>query len=73
VIGAWTIIASRAYTGGTVKWLSFSAGAALWGLALLGLIVHELLAERTLSTVIQLPHQGARQAELRDQRQLAAR
>jgi hypothetical protein len=73
VIGAWTIVASRAYSGGTVKWLSFSSGAALWGLAVIGLIVHELLAERTLSTVVELPRSGARQAQLRDQRRLAAR
>jgi hypothetical protein len=73
VIGAWTIIAARAYSGGSVKWLSFSGGAALWALAVVGLAAHEWLAERTLSTVITLPRQGARQAELRDQRRLAAR
>lgn len=72
LIGVWTLIATRAYAGETVKWVSFSGGAAVWGLAMAGLVVHELGAERIVGTVVSLPHDGARQAALRDQRQRAA-
>ena len=73
LIGAWMVIASRAFDGTTVKWLCFGGAAALWGLAVLGLIAHELRSERALRTVVELPSNGARQATLRDQRQMAVR
>lgn len=47
-LGAWTILSSCSYTGTELRWLSFSAGAALAGLAVVGLISHEVVTEREL-------------------------
>lgn len=51
--GAWTIVASCAYAGSTLRWLSFSAGAALGLLAVSGLIAHEAVTERELRLAIE--------------------
>lgn len=48
-IGAWTIVASRSFGGDTLRWLSFSGAAAIFGLAMVGLIGHEVLLERELA------------------------
>lgn len=48
LLGAWTIVASLVFTGSVVTWLGFASGAALVGLALLGLTLHELSTERVV-------------------------
>jgi hypothetical protein len=53
-IGGWTIVASRTYTGHTLRWLSFSEADAICSLALVGLIAHELLTERGLRRATEL-------------------
>jgi hypothetical protein len=51
-LGAWTIVASCAYTGHTLRWLSFSEGAALVLLAVSGLIAHEAVVARELRAAV---------------------
>jgi hypothetical protein len=46
-IGVWAIVAARVFTG-NVRWLEFSAGAALAALGGLGLVVRELALNRGL-------------------------
>lgn len=48
LLAAWTIVAACAFTGGALRWLSFSEGAALCGLAVLGLVLNEALLEHQL-------------------------
>lgn len=47
-LGAWTIVASLVFGAGTVTWLGFASGIAFFGLALIGLTLHELRAERVV-------------------------
>ena len=49
-LGGWTIVASVTFVGGSLRWLSFSEGAALWALAVAGLIAHEVLMQRELGS-----------------------
>jgi hypothetical protein len=42
ILAIWTIIASLVFTGETVKWLSFSEGAAFVLLAILGLTLNQV-------------------------------
>jgi hypothetical protein len=46
VLGVWTIVASLVFAGSVVTWLGFASGAAFVALALVGLTLHELSAER---------------------------
>jgi hypothetical protein len=48
LLGAWTIVASQVFAGSTVTWLGFASGAALVGLGVAGLSVHELSTERVV-------------------------
>ena len=48
ILGAWTIVASLVFSGGVVTWLGFASGAAIVGLALIGLTLHELYTERVV-------------------------
>jgi hypothetical protein len=48
LLAAWTIVASRAFAGGTEKWLMLSAAAVQALLAVQGLIVHETIVELSL-------------------------
>jgi membrane-associated phospholipid phosphatase len=48
ILGAWTIVASLVFSGSVVTWLGFATGAALVGLALIGLTLHELYTERVV-------------------------
>lgn len=50
-IGVWTIVSARAFFGDAVRWLSFSNAVALWALAVLGLIVHEVSVERDVAVL----------------------
>jgi hypothetical protein len=47
-LGAWTIVASLVFSAGTVTWLGFASGIAFFGLALIGLTLHELRSERVV-------------------------
>ena len=52
VLGAlviWSAIASVVYTGTTLKWLSLGEALALVGLAVTGLVVHELTTEHVVA------------------------
>jgi hypothetical protein len=51
VLGAWTIVGSLVFAGGTVTWLGFASGAAFAALALAGLTLHELLTERVVHSL----------------------
>lgn len=48
VLGAWTIVASVVFGGSVVTWLGLASGAAFVGMALIGLTLHELYAERVV-------------------------
>lgn len=49
-LGIWTVIASVVFAGATVTWLSFAEALGLVGLALAGLVAHELTSERVVHT-----------------------
>ena len=51
VVSAWTIVASRVFTDPTVHDLSFASGLAISGLALVGLIAHELSLEHAVHSL----------------------
>lgn len=51
VLGAWTIIASQAFSGGAVTWIGFGCGIAMVALALAGLIAHEARTERVVHSL----------------------
>ena len=51
VLGAWTIVASLVFAGSVVTWLGFASGAAFVGLALVGLVLHELYTERVVHSL----------------------
>jgi hypothetical protein len=53
--GAWMIVASRAYDGPVQRWLSFGGAAALAGYAVIGLVAHELTADRHLAGGVPQP------------------
>jgi peptidoglycan/LPS O-acetylase OafA/YrhL len=53
-LGILTVIASVVFDGSTLTWLSFSASLGFVGLALMGLIAHELRYERIVHT-LQVP------------------
>jgi hypothetical protein len=48
LLGGWTIVASGAFAGATLRWLTFSEAAALGALAAAGLIAHELGMQQEL-------------------------
>jgi hypothetical protein len=64
VLGVWTIIASVVFSGATLTWLSFAEGLGFVGLALVGLIVHELSTERVVHSlaIAEAPVEGHRVA-----------
>lgn len=62
LLSVWAIVCSRAIestgagsSGASVKWLTLASGAAIFGLGLLGLIVHEWKVERDLRRALT-PH-----------------
>ena len=48
IVGAWQIIQASVFSGAVVRWLTFADGCGLLGIALAGLIVHELSTERVV-------------------------
>lgn len=51
IIGIWTIVASLVFFPTTVVWLGFASALALVGLAVVGLILHELTTERVVHSL----------------------
>jgi hypothetical protein len=54
-LAIWSAVASVAFSGTTLTWLSFAEGFGLVGLAVLGLVVHELKTERVVHSIEAMP------------------
>ena len=66
-LALWSAVASVVYTGTTLTWLSFGEGLGFVGLALIGLVAHELKTERVVHAFESIPaeaHNGDRAEEL---------
>jgi hypothetical protein len=50
-IAGWNVVQSRIWDGGTARWLTFANGLAIAGVALAGLILHELSTERVVHSL----------------------
>jgi hypothetical protein len=50
-VAVWSVVASVVYTGSTLTWLSFAEGLGLLGVAVAGLVAHELSTERVVHTI----------------------
>jgi len=61
-LAIWSAVASVAFSGTTLTWLSFAEGLGFVGLAVLGLVAHELKTERVVHSIEAMP------AEMRDGR-----
>ena len=61
-LAVWSVVASVVYTGTTLKWLSFGEALGFVGLALIGLVAHELRTERVVHAFEAIPA-GARDRE----------
>jgi hypothetical protein len=64
LLALWSAAASVVYSGTTLKWLSFAEGLAFVGLAVAGLIVHEVRTERVVHSLEAVPTGSADQEEL---------
>ena len=62
-IAIWAAVASRLYTGTTVRWLSFAEALAVVAIALVGLVANELRIERVVHT-FGLPSEDRRESGL---------
>jgi len=60
VVSAWMIVASQAFSLGTVQSLTFAEALGILGLAIVGLTAHELTTERVVHSLA--PH-GARERQ----------
>jgi hypothetical protein len=49
VIGGWTVVSSLTFSGPTLLWLILLEAAAMAGLALIGLILHEAVMESAVA------------------------
>ena len=64
VVGAWMIVEVLTLHQGDIKWWSFGSAAALAGLSVIGLVIHEWSTERVVHELRVTHHQEARrQAE----------
>jgi Trk-type K+ transport system membrane component len=59
-LAVWSAVASVVYNGTTLTWLSFGEGLGFVGLAVIGLVAHELRTERVVHAFEAIP------AEARD-------
>jgi hypothetical protein len=48
LLGIWTVVASVVFSGATLTWLSLAEALAFVGLAVAGLVAHELSTERVV-------------------------
>ena len=64
VLALWSAVASVVYSGSTLKWLSLAEGLAYVGLAVAGLIVHEVRTERVVHSLEAVRAESADQNEL---------
>jgi hypothetical protein len=54
-LAIWSAVASVAFSGTTLTWLSFAEGFGFVGLAVLGLVAHELKTERVVHSIEAMP------------------
>lgn len=64
LLALWSAVASVVYSGSTLKWLSLAEGLAFVGLAVAGLIVHEVRTERVVHSLEAVPTDSTDQDEL---------
>lgn len=50
-LAIWTAVAAMAYTGSVMTWLSFADALGFVGLALAGLVAHEVSTERVVHSL----------------------
>jgi type IV secretory pathway VirB2 component (pilin) len=65
-LAIWSAVASVVFSGTTLTWLSFAEGVGFVGLAVLGLVAHELKTERVVHSI------EAMRVETRDGRRAEA-
>jgi hypothetical protein len=65
VVSGWTIVASQVFALATVQTLTFASALAIGGLAVAGLVVHELDGERVIHSLsvrpLQPEHENGRE------------
>jgi Trk-type K+ transport system membrane component len=54
-LAVWSAVASVVFTGTTLTWLSFAEGIGFVGLAVVGLVAHELRTERIVHEFEAIP------------------
>jgi hypothetical protein len=67
-LALWAVVASAVFSGATVTWLTFGEAIGFVGLAVIGLIAHELKTERVVHTFQAAPiesRDGHRAEELK--------
>ena len=64
LLALWSAVASVVYGGETLKWMSFAEGLAFVGLAIAGLIVHEVRTERVVHSLEAVYTDSPEQDEL---------
>jgi len=65
-LALWSAVASVVYTGTTLRWLSFAEAIGFVGIAIVGLVAHELSTERIVHAFEAIPadaHDGRRSEE----------
>jgi hypothetical protein len=70
-LAVWSAVASVVYTGTMLTWLSFGEAVGFVGLALVGLIAHEVKTERVVHAFEAIPA-DARGGDRADELQAAA-
>jgi hypothetical protein len=66
-LALWPVVASVVYTGGTLTWLSLGEAIGFAGLAIVGLVAHELKTKRIVHQFEAIPadaRDGRRSEEL---------
>ena len=57
-LAVWSAVASVVYTGTTLTWLSFAEALGFVGIALIGLVAHELKTERVVHSFRAIPDEA---------------
>ena len=58
LLGVWTVVASVLFDGATLTWVSFGEALGFAGLAIAGLVAHELSTERVVHS-LATPERGS--------------